>query len=419
MLTFTVSFMDRQALNLLIEPIKADLRVTDTQLSLLQGVGFIISYLAFGPVFGRLADIGHRRNILICGVVLWSSFTIFCGYATSLPMLLLGRAGVGAAEAALVAAGSLIADYFTKEKLPRAISIHFLGPYIGGGLALIFGGLILGYSGSLARVVPALNVFRPWQIAFFVIGAPGFLLALALLLIREPPRPTRATGTPDRSFGWREAAAYLWERRAFHARFATTWACIGLVLYTLPAWVPSLLIRLFGSDPKHVGLIFGTLSLLAGSAGVLTGPWFSNRLRRRWGDAAVIICVVICAAMLCLTICGLLFARSFTQAVILAGIATFLYSVPQALCQSTMLTATPSRMRGLTTSLYVICVSGFGLGVGPTLVALLTDYVFQDPAKIGYSVTIVCATSALAAAVMGISAVPHFRRLLAEEAGEV
>lgn len=117
-LAYTVAFIDRQVLNLLVDPIKLDLLLSDTQISLLQGVAFMSTYIALGPLFGRWVDTGNRRNVLVFGVVVWSGFTVMCGLVSSFWGLFIARAGIGAAEACLApAAWSLIADYFSKERL--------------------------------------------------------------------------------------------------------------------------------------------------------------------------------------------------------------------------------------------------------------------------------------------------------------
>lgn len=419
-LAYTISFIDRQVLNLLIDPIKDTLGATDTQMSLLQGLAFIVAYIAFIPIFGRLADTTNRRNLLILGIVTWSSFTILCGFATNLETLFFGRAGVGAAEAALgPAAWSLISDYFNKEKLPRAMSVFLMGPYLGGGFALIFGGLVIGSAAALSQALPFLSGFEAWQLTFIFVGAPGILFGLALLVVREPPRQTTAGAVLDeRHFSLADTAAFLWARQKFYFRFFAAMALVTVVLYALPAWMPSVLIRNYGADPGNVGVVFGALVLVMGSIGVLTGPLVGAVLRKRGHKSAVIICVIISAVAL-VPVCALIpFAPSYGAAMAIAAAATFLYSFPQAMSASALQVATPNRMRGVITSIYTFVLSGFGLGVAPTLVALLTDYVFRDPSRVNESLAIVCSVSAALAAWLGYSTLSHFRAALAAEEAE-
>jgi MFS family permease len=410
---YTVAFIDRQVLNLLVEDIKRDLLLTDTQLSLLQGIAFMGSYIAFSPWFGRWADVGNRRNILVFGVGTWSIFSALCGLAENYWQLFLARAAVGAAEACLApAAWSLIADYFNRERLPRAMSIYLMGPYIGGGLAMIAGGMVIGSMGTLRELAPMLAHLQPWQLTFVMIGLPGVILAMALLTIREPSRGAQTIGTRDRSFSIREVIEFLWQGRAFYVRFYLGMALIVIVLYALPAWMPSFLMRAHGADPTTVGLRYGVLVLITGSAGVLSGPFVDRWLARRGhADSPIRVAAIACIGLVIFTAI-LPLMPGFSGALIAAAGGTFFFSLPQAMSATALQLATPNRMRGIVASLYLFVLSVIGLGAAPTVVAVVTDRVFGDPSKVGLSLAVVCAISAAGAAVLLFSALPHYRRAL-------
>ncbi|WP_157995057.1 MFS transporter [Peristeroidobacter soli] len=410
---YTVAFIDRQVLNLLVEDIKRDLLLTDTQLSLLQGIAFMGSYIAFSPWFGRWADVGNRRNILVFGVGTWSIFSALCGLAENYWQLFLARAAVGAAEACLApAAWSLIADYFNRERLPRAMSIYLMGPYIGGGLAMIAGGMVIGSMGTLRELAPMLAHLQPWQLTFVMIGLPGVVLAMALLTIREPSRGAQTIGTRDRSFSIREVIEFLWQGRAFYVRFYLGMALIVIVLYALPAWMPSFLMRAHGADPTTVGLRYGVLVLIMGSAGVLSGPFVDRWLARRGhADSPIRVAAIACIGLVIFTAI-LPLMPGFSGALIAAAGGTFFFSLPQAMSATALQLATPNRMRGIVASLYLFVLSVIGLGAAPTVVAVVTDRVFGDPSKVGLSLAVVCAISAAGAAVLLFSALPHYRRAL-------
>lgn len=418
MLAFTVSYIDRQVLNLVIDPIKADLGATDTQMSLLQGAAFITAYIAFMPLFGRWTDTGKRRNIIVFAVLTWSAFSILCGLANNLPLLFVARAGVGAAEAALApAAFSLMTDYFSKERLPRAMSIFHIGPYLGGGFALILGGVVLASTGALAHAIPLLDGLAPWQLTFIVVGAVGIPLGVTLLLVQEPPRLVIGdAGIDDRHFSLRETAAYLWDGRNFYFRFFAAMALTVVVFYAFPAWMPALLIRNYGVDASEVGITYGVLVLVMGSLGVLAGPFLEAWLRKRGHKNAVVMCVMIAAIGLVPTCAALLVVEGYVPTLVVAAVATFLYSMPQPISASAVQLATPNRMRGVISSAYVLTLSGVGLGVAPTLVALMTDNVFGDDNKVNLSLGIVCLVSAAISAWLGYGALKPFKdRLEAEE----
>ncbi|HEY6641266.1 MFS transporter [Povalibacter sp.] len=407
---FTVAFIDRQVLNLLVEDIKRDLLLTDTQLSLLQGIAFMGSYIAFSPWFGRWADVGTRRNILVLGVATWSIFSALCGFAETYWQLFLARVAVGAAEASLApAAWSLIADYFSRERLPRAMSIYLMGPYIGGGLAMIAGGMVVGSMSTLRELAPVLADMQPWQLTFIVISVPGVLLALVLLTIREPARKAPVANSVDRNFSLREVMVFLWRGRAFYVRFYLGMALIVIVLYALPAWMPSFLMRVHDADPTRVGLRYGALVLIMGSAGVLSGPFVDRWLAKRGHIDSPIRTAAIASIGLMIFTASLPLVSGFAGALVVAAGGTFFYSLPQAMSATALQLATPNRMRGIVTSLYVFVLSVIGLGAAPTVVALVTDRVFGDPSKVGLSLAVVCASSAAGAAILLFSSLRHYR----------
>ena len=193
-----VSFVDRFVMSLVMEPLKADLGLSDFQLGLLQGTGFVILYTLVALPLGLMADRVNRRNLIVAGIVLWSLATGLCGLAYSFGSLFLARIGVGFGEAALVpAAMSLLAAYFPRRQLGRAVSLFTTGASLGKSTALIGGGAVLAMlvaAGGLT--LPGIGRLVPWQGTFVVMAVPGFLLAALLLTLREPPRPAVTTIRP-------------------------------------------------------------------------------------------------------------------------------------------------------------------------------------------------------------------------------
>jgi MFS family permease len=201
LLAYILSFIDRNAMAVLVGPIRADFDISDFQYSLLHGFAFSMFYIFLGLPIARLADRGSRKSIITIGVFFWSLMTCLCGVAQSFKMLFIARMGVGVGEAALSPpAYSLLSDYFSSEALPRAMAIYTLGITLGGGLAYIVGGGVYEYfllHGS--PVLPLLGELRPWQLTFIVVGLPGFLLVALLSLIhvkvRYPAAQTRSIPT--------------------------------------------------------------------------------------------------------------------------------------------------------------------------------------------------------------------------------
>ena len=187
---YVFSFVDRQIFSLLVRPLRHDLHISDTQVSYLIGLGFVVFFALFGIPIGRLADIYSRRLIIALGLVTWSLFTAACGLAHTFPQMLLLRMGVGAGEAALSpAAYSLITDYFPRNRLATAISVYSMGIYIGSGLALIVGGMVVEETSRMPAVqVPVLGLMASWRLTFLIVGGPGALVSLLVLTVREPLR---------------------------------------------------------------------------------------------------------------------------------------------------------------------------------------------------------------------------------------
>lgn len=396
-LAYTLSFIDRQVLNLLVEPLKAEFDLSDTRLSLLQGLAFTVAYVAFSPVLGRMADTSNRRNLLIGGVVLWSIATGLCGLARNYTQLFLARFGVGAAEASLTpAAWSIIADRFPARLMPRAMSILLMGPYLGGGMAMIFGGLLLRYAethqfGSLA----------PWQFVFIAVAVPGALVAaLLLFFVREPIRKATLGAETNDAMPIAEVGRRFRHDWRFYFNFYAGMSGLVITLYAFPAWLPAVLMRQFGADASAIGLQYGAFVLVGGSAGVLCGPLLVGLLERSGRRDGLMIVPVLAAGIVAALAAALAFAPSYEVALGIGGVISFFYSLPMAGASAALQIVSPNRMRGMASAIYVFVVSVIGLGAAPTIVALITDHVFRDEGMVGTSLALTSAISALVGLVL-------------------
>lgn len=199
MVAYVFSFIDRQILNLLVGPIRRDLGISDTGMSVLMGFSFAVFYTAFGLPLGRIADSRSRRGLIGFGMAFWSLMTAACGLAQRYWQLVLLRIGVGVGEASLSpAAYSLIMDYFPPARRSLAISVYSMAIYLGAGLALLLGGVVIQVTSVAPSVgVPLLGEIRSWQAVMLAVGLPGLLAALLLLTVREPLRRGNAgAGAP-------------------------------------------------------------------------------------------------------------------------------------------------------------------------------------------------------------------------------
>ena len=389
-LVYTFSFVDRQVLNLLVEPIRLDLGLSDTSISFLQGLAFVVPYVVMSVPIGRLVDKFNRVGVLIGGALVWSVTTFACGMASSYGQLLVARMGVGAGEASVTpAAWSLLADYFPPEKLARPVSFYLMGPYLGGGLALIGGAAVIDWAKTVGQLsLPLLGDVAAWQFTFMAVALPGLIIAAMLATIPNPQRQ-HANDVPRRAPAWSEVFGFLRSEARIYLAVMLGVPFLVVILYGLQGWVPTIMVRVYGWELAEAGRIYGTVALLTGSAGVLSGPVVGNWLRDR-GYADYPLRVGAGAALaIILSTCSLPWQASGAGALVCIALASYFVTLPLALMTFTMQTVTPHDMRGVVAGMYVVCTNVIGLGLGPTLVAGTTDYILGDPNRVHVSLTLV------------------------------
>ena len=369
-----LAYTDRLILNVLVEPIRHDLGASDVQVSFLQGAAFAVIYALIGLPLGRFADRHKRRNLVAAGVLLWSVATAICGYAADVGQLFAARIFVGIGEAALApAVMSMIPDLFPPARRGTAIGIFLAGMTIGGGVSVAVGGLLLGAfsSGALAGL-PLLGQLAPWRAVLVSLAIPGFAVALLVACLPEPARLER-TRTPQEA-DIRPVLAFFWRHRGLFAAMFGAFALMQGVDYGLSAWLPSLLLRRFALATAVAGPRIGLVSILFGGGGTLLGGWLADRLLARgFSDGRVRVALFGYT----LTLPCLLFPLGSSERLVLLGYAA--YSVASAMASAAGLTATQdavrAEMRGLSISLQAMAYTLFGLGCGPTHVAVTTEHV--------------------------------------------
>jgi len=413
MVAYVLSFVDRQILSLLVGPIRRDLAISDTQMSLLMGFSFAIFYSLLGVPLGRIADRKSRRGLIAAGVVVWSLMTACCGLTRHYWQLFLFRIGVGVGEAALSpAAYSMIADYFPPERRATAISVYSMGIYLGGGIAYLLGGAVISLVSAKDLVLlPIVGATRPWQVVFFILGGAGLLFSLAFAFVREPPRKGIAVGSESVPF--REVLAYLWQNRRTVLSHNLGFAMIAFCSYASSAWVPAFFIRTHGWGMAQVGLIYGLLVMIFGSAGIVFGGRLADRwLRQGKSDAA--LRVGVWGALTCMISSAVyLLMPNGTLATIAMIPGMFALSMPFGAAAAAIQEIVPSRMRGQASAVYLLIVNLIGLGIGPTAVALVTDYVFGDDHALRWSLLIVGTVANAAAIGLLLGGMRPYRETLA------
>ena len=399
MVAYVFSFIDRQILALLIQPIRKDLDISDTQFSLLHGLAFSIFYATMGVPIARLADSRPRPMIIAAGVFLWSLATAATGLGKNFAQIFIARMGVGVGEAALSpAAYSMIADLFPRRALGRALAVYSIGTFIGGGLAYLIGGAVVGMVGDAPTVtLPLVGDVRAWQVVFFIVGLPGILLAVIFATtVRDPIRT--AQDAKGASVG--AVFSFIRQNRAFFVAHYGGFTLCALALFGLMSWTPAYLIRVHGLTTAETGLLLGATLLAANVGGVLASGWLTDHLEREGRADAPMRAGMIGAIGLAAPIA--LFSLSANAAIagILIAIAFFFASFPLATSAAAMQIASPPDMRALISALFLFCNSIFGLAVGGTMIALVTDYVFRNDAMVGASVSIVGGAAAIGAALL-------------------
>jgi len=384
-----ISYVDRQILTLLLGPIKADLKLSDTEVSLLVGLAFVVCYALFGLVSGWLTDRYSRKGLVSIGITFWSIATAACGMANSFTSLFLARMAVGVGESTLSpAAMSLITDAFPRERLARAMSVFTSATFIGMGLAMILGGASIKIATALVENEPALfGDFAPWQLSFILIGALGSLAVIPMLLAKEPPRQGIAVPVAGQAAaGGPPLGRFV---KANGRTFAGLW--IGYSLYAMSgigalSWTPTFFIRTFGWTAPQIGVAYGLIVCIIGFIGVMIGPTVHAALTKRgMRDGYVLF------PMTCLGAAGGLTIIAFSMPTAEAALAVIavkqlIVSLPMPIMAMSMQIVAPSQLRGRLSAIYHFMGSILAAAVGPVSVAIFTDYLYRDESRVGLSI---------------------------------
>lgn len=384
-------FIDRQILSLLVEPIKRDLQVTDTQVSLLMGLGFVIFYSLLGLPIGRWVDRGHRPRIVAVGIGVWSVMTALTGMAKNFGQLFAARVGIGAGEATLgPAAVSIIADRFPRRMLGTAMGTYMMGTFAGSGVAYALGAFVVGkYSAPGSISMPLVGDVFPWQMVFFIVGLPGLVLALLALTIDEPRAATAAAANVSNGPSSAELMGWVTRHRRTILAVSFGFACSASVNYAIAAWTPTFFARAHEWTPARTGALMGILTGTLGPLGVL----FGGRLvdiwaKRGYTDAPLRVGMVGAGGML-LCAGAMPVVPTATMAAALLVLVNVFAALPWGAANAAIAEAMPARLRGQGSAVYQLVVNLVSGIVGPTSVALLTDHVFGDPAAVRWSLAIV------------------------------
>lgn len=412
---YALSFVDRQLLNLLVEPIKASLGVSDFQVSLMQGLTFAVFYTVFGLGIGWLVDNRPRRPIMFAGVALWSIATAMCGIAGKFWQLALARIGVAVGEASLApAAYSLMSDIFPPRKLALPMSVMGAGAGIGGAAALVVGSYILGLVPDGIALSGAWHL-EAWQVAFLVVGIPGLFIAPLIWTVRDPGRKQAASAAAAEADAG-SVLRFIGRHKRFYLGHFIAFGVFSMINYAVSAWLPTFLIRRHGLELGEAGYAVGLLLFLVGLPGSLLSGWLVDRWYSRGRADAHLVYFAMCCIVQMLSIFAAVWVSDPTLALVLL-IPQVAVSGFTGVAAAALQITTPARMRGQVSAIYLLVFNLLGLGLGPTIAAIFTDFVFADEMRVGSSLVLTYAIFAPVAAGLMLFAAPAMRRRIAEQQG--
>ena len=397
-LVYALNFIDRQILVILQESIKVDMDLSDSQLGLLTGFAFAIFYVSVGIPIARWADVGNRRNIVSLAIAVWSGMTALSGFTQNFWQLLMARIGVGVGEAGgSPPSHSMISDYYPVEQRGSALSFYSTGVYLG----ILFGFLIGGW----------INSEFGWRTAFFVVGVPGFLVALLVrFTIREPVRgglEGRALEVPA-TFG--ETLRTLKSFGSFKL-FAVAAGLNAFSSYGIGNFTPSFLIRSHGFSSLEVGTSLALITGIGGALGTYMGGVLADRYGakdKRWylwisGIPAA------CSVPLMFTAVFIGDPRLALGFLFFATMLGAFYLGPTIAISHTLVS--PS-MRAMASAILFFILNLIGLGLGPLVVGMLSDFLTPSYGSeaLRYALGIVSFVNLISAAFFFLAA----RKLLAD-----
>jgi predicted MFS family arabinose efflux permease len=357
---YAINIAARYVVTTVFEPIRLELKLSDTGAAFLTGPSLALFYVVCGIPIAWFADRSNRRNIIVASLIVWSAFTAFCGLALSYWQFLISRIGAGVGEAgATPPSVSVVSDCFPPERRAMALSVFALGAPIGAWLA--------------AEVAGAAAQSYGWRAAFFALGVPGVLLGLLVLLtVREPQRGRLDAVAPAGKAGFAESLAFLWRQRAaFHVIMGAGVCCLwgwGLVW-----WTPTFLLRTYGLNVAQAGTITGEVHLCGGILATLAAAWLMSR-PSMLDPRRVLLALGLVVG--CATIPSIV--AYWTHSLLLARAMFWVY-IPAIYffigpCMALVGNLAPSHMRATFTAWSVLVGNVFNLIVAPQAVGLLSDW---------------------------------------------
>lgn len=392
--------IDRNLIAMLIDPIRASLQISDTQIGLLMGIAYAAAYGLGGLPMGYLVDRYPRKWILFTAVILWGFAEAACGLATGFVWLFIARACVGLFESPLhPSAHSIIADTVPKRRLATVMSIYSMGNLLGTGLALAIGGWIVNALLHLDHVtLPVVGDVKPWQFAFIITGLPGLLLALLILPFSEP---ARAGGHGASQASWGELFVFIRAHWQVVLTLSVVFGGMNICVGAIIKWSPAYLSRFFKLTPSEYGLALGLTESLPAIAGLLISGWIIDRWYasgRKDAHLTYYLWVLILTAPIVFV--GLM-SDSLVIFLVSVGLAKGLTANFLGIAAAQVQMISPPQMRGRLSGLFFLMVLAlFGSTFGALLPAIIAEQFLKDSVRIGHGIAITFAIFAPLAVAM-------------------
>lgn len=394
LVTSLVSMVDRFALSLLVEPIKAAMDLTDGQLGLLTGMAFGLFYAAMSLPMGWLADRWSRKACIVLGLAVWGLATAACGLAANAWQFAAARMIVGIGEAALApCAYGIIHDRIPPRALGRAMSTYQMGGMLGAGFAFFVAGL--AYNFFLAHqglALPLIGGLAPWQQTFVALALPCLPVMALLLLMREGPR-ARVLPSPSTASEPANVLSALRARAGLYASAFFGIAAIILVTYALLSWMPAILMREFHWSALAVGSSYGVVVVVTSILGLIVGGSAVDAMAARGvAHPHLLLSGWVALASLVLVV-ALALAKGAVALLVVAGALHFCMAAPIGIIPAYVQIISPRTVRGQVSSLYVLCVNIVGQTVGPAAIGFVSGLDPASPTGLRHGVCLVSAVS--------------------------
>ena len=383
------AFIDRQIPAMLVEPIKQDFGLSDSEIALLGGAAFSIFYAVMALPIGFAVDRYNRTRVLGIGIFVWSFMTALAGLANSFGKLFGARIGVAVGEAVMAPTSvSLVSDYFPENKQGKPMGIITSGVYIGIGITLLGGGFLIDYLTEMGGLtLPIIGYVKPWQATFMLVGIPGLFVALGAFLLREPKR-IETLSNIDLEAEKQNVFRHVKDHQKTLLPMFGGLIFMALIFYSFTFWAPTMMIRTYGISLSEVGFILGIITIVSSITGtILAGSAVDFLRNRNYSDAPVRAAMI--AVLLALPPVVLL---SFVQSEFAAWACIALYLLfissfaPLGLLAISGVSA--GNVKGQLAAVHAFLMMAFGLSLGPQITAFFTDFVFMNSDHLNWSISL-------------------------------